>query len=84
MVLSSLEQLDGFLAANIVELSGGFLKCALCDYSYQRRNNVARHIEANHVDMTFHCDMCGKITPTRHAMYYHKKKAHLSLMWREI
>ena len=80
VALSSLEELDGFLAANIVELSGGLLKCALCDYSYQRRNNVSRHIEANHVDMTFHCDMCGKVTPTRHAMYYHKKKAHLSVM----
>ena len=40
------------------------------------KNNVARHIEANHVEMTFQCNLCDKVTPTRHAMYYHKKKMH--------
>ena len=72
-MLSSLEHLDEFLAANILEMNGGLLKCALCDYSYNRKNNVARHIEANHVEMTFQCNLCDKVTPTRHAMYYHKK-----------
>ena len=64
------------LAANILEMNGGLLKCSLCDYSYNRKNNVARHIEANHVEMTFQCNLCDKVTPTRHAMYYHKKKMH--------
>ena len=26
------------------------------------------------------CDMCDKVAPTRHALYYHKKK-HLNLLW---
>jgi len=76
VILSSLEHLDEFLAANILEMNGGLLRCALCDYSYNRKNNVARHIEANHVEMTFQCNICDKVTPTRHAMYYHKKKMH--------
>lgn len=71
-----MENLELFLAANIHEVTPGLLKCGLCDYTYNRRNNVARHIEANHVAITFNCDMCTKVTPTRHAMYYHKKKAH--------
>ena len=82
-MLSSLEHLDEFLAANILEMNGGLLKCALCDYSYNRKNNVARHIEANHVEMTFQCNICDKVTPTRHAMYYHKKKMHSGVICRK-
>merc|ERR1712126_533923 len=66
VMISGMENLEAFLASNIQELSPGVLKCALCDYSYNRRNNVARHIEANHVNTSFHCDLCDKVTPTRH------------------
>ena len=71
-----MDALNDFLSVNILELNAEthMLKCGLCDYTYNRRNNVARHIEAKHVDMQFQCDLCDKITPTRHALYYHKKK----------
>jgi len=76
VAISGTEDLDGFLNANIIELNPEthMLKCGLCEYTYNRRSNVARHIEAKHVDMQFQCDLCDKITPTRHALYYHKKK----------
>jgi len=74
--ISGMDALNDFLSVNILELNAEthMLKCGLCDYTYNRRNNVARHIEAKHVDMQFQCDLCDKITPTRHALYYHKKK----------
>ena len=73
--ISGLTALNDFLSTNILEINPQthLLKCGLCEYTYNRRNNVARHIEAKHVVMQFQCDLCDKITPTRHAMYYHKK-----------
>jgi len=76
VAISGMDALDEFINSNILELNPEthMLKCGMCDYTYNRRNNVARHIEAKHVEMQFQCDLCDKITPTRHALYYHKKK----------
>ncbi|XP_023339259.1 protein tramtrack, beta isoform isoform X36 [Eurytemora carolleeae] len=73
VLVSSLHELDRFVNENISSRDG-VPACSLCTYTYTRRNNVARHIEANHVSAAFQCDECGKISPTRHALYYHKKK----------
>jgi len=74
--LSGMDALNSFINENILEVNPEthMLKCCLCDYTYNRRNNVARHIEAKHVDMQFKCDLCDKTAPTRHALYYHRKK----------
>jgi len=76
VTISGMDALNEFISSNILELNPEthMLKCGMCEYTYNRRNNVARHIEAKHVDMQFQCDLCDKITPTRHALYYHKKK----------
>ena len=76
MAISGMDALNEFINSNILELNPEthMLKCGMCEYTYNRRNNVARHIEAKHVEMQFQCDLCDKITPTRHALYYHKKK----------
>jgi len=76
VAISGMDALNEFINSNILELSPEthMLKCGMCEYTYNRRNNVARHIEAKHVEMQFQCDLCDKITPTRHALYYHKKK----------
>jgi len=76
VAISGMDALNEFINSNILELNPEthMLKCGMCEYTYNRRNNVARHIEAKHVEMQFQCDLCDKITPTRHALYYHKKK----------
>jgi len=79
VAVSSLTELDSYVNSNMGTDGRGQTTCLLCTYKYPRRNNVARHIEANHVDASFQCDMCDKVAPTRHALYYHKKK-HLNLL----
>lgn len=73
VLVSGIDELDRFVSSSI-EIRDGNPSCVLCSYTYPRRNNVARHVEANHVVANFQCDLCDKVSPTRHALYYHKKK----------
>ena len=71
-----MKELQEFLDANIFQdqTNQRVWFCSICQYAYQRRNNVERHVEANHVQISFSCEMCGKQMRTRHSLYYHMKK----------
>ena len=51
--------------------------CKVCgkEGKYQ---NIKRHIEANHLEnvFSFPCNLCGKISRSRNALWEHKHKAH--------
>ena len=51
--------------------------CAVCGKEGQQ-GNIKTHIEANHIDETIShsCDICGKISRSRHRLILHKSKEH--------
>ena len=42
--------------------------CSLCDYSNKRKELVFRHVDRFHYGFSYSCDVCGRISPTLHAM----------------
>ena len=54
--------------------------CSLCDFSNKRKELVYRHVDRFHYGFSYNCDVCGKISPTLHAMEMncrcHKKEHH--------
>ena len=72
-----LDQLE-LLIVSLMERSevGGLWRCRECDYSSGVRTDVARHVEARHVDSTVSCDICGYVTNTRKALKMHKYRNH--------
>ena len=52
-------------------------KCKICGKEGQVAN-IKTHIEANHIisNMSHSCDICGKISRSRHGLRLHKTKEH--------
>ena len=50
--------------------------CTDCDYVTNNSGHLRRHIESQHLDYFYSCDICGKQTKTKNALYMHKTRSH--------
>ena len=56
---------------------GTIWECIMCGKSSKYKNDITRHIEANHISSPgIKCEICDKISPTREALRQHNKIAH--------
>ena len=50
--------------------------CNICNFSHKRKQFVFRHVDQLHYTFSYSCDICGKITSTMNAMFFHKRDNH--------
>ena len=51
-------------------------KCDQCENEYSSKIHLKRHIEAAHMDLSFHCDFCIKVFKTSIDLKEHEKREH--------
>ena len=53
--------------------------CSDCSYSNRRKANLARHIEAKHIENEgVHCQFCGNFNPNNNSLQSHISRNHRS------
>ena len=74
-------EISGMMFSSQSDL-GKCWSCSLCDFSNKRKELVYRHVDRFHYGFSYNCDVCGKISPTLHAMEMncrcHKKEYYWS------
>ena len=58
--------------------SGGLWRCVDCGYE-DCVNIVYKHVEANHVEVVFYCNICHKSHKNRASFLTHKLRNHKNL-----
>ena len=53
--------------------------CTDCQYVTSIKQVLKKHIEAQHISPGVMCEICHKISPTRHALRMHLKRVHNTL-----
>jgi len=61
-----------------MEKNGGVWMCSDCGYQ-DTVNVVYKHVEANHVEVTFYCNICHKPHKNRASLLTHKSRNHKNL-----
>ena len=61
-------EISGMMFSSQSEGQGKCWFCSLCDFSNKRKDLVIRHVDRFHYGFSYNCDVCGKISPTLHAM----------------
>ena len=51
-------------------------QCSLCMFQASSNNTLKVHIEMNHLNLRFHCNICQKNTKEKYVMKDHMKKVH--------
>jgi len=60
-----------------MEKNGGSWMCSDCGFQ-ETVNMVYKHVEANHVEVTFYCNICHKPHKNRASLLTHKSRNHKS------
>jgi len=50
--------------------------CTECSYSHTRQDVMKKHVDAQHMDITYSCYICHKLSPTQHALKQHQNLMH--------
>jgi len=50
--------------------------CRLCSYSHLRQDVMRKHVDSQHMNITYSCDICHKLSPTQHALKQHQSSMH--------
>ena len=53
--------------------------CTDCNYESFAKQAMEKHIESKHISPGVICQICHKISPTRHALRMHLKRMHNTL-----
>ena len=78
----SYQELESFIEENYVRDPGSRrFVCNICGHSCLNRLDVARHIEAKHVNLPeIYCPHCGKPYKNRNSLRVHIKNTHPDLV----
>ena len=68
---------DATVRAKMVKIDGSWV-CTDCNFM-NTVNVVYKHIEANHVEVTFYCNVCHKSHKNRASLLTHKSRSHKNL-----
>ena len=78
-------ELDKQISLMMNKIQGGWV-CSVCGKQMIRnlacgtkrvnKGAMVQHIEANHIEASHPCEQCGKVSKSRHGLYWHKKKKH--------
>ena len=72
------EDLNAMITMKMIK-TGQKYYCTDCQYETFVKQVVMKHIEAQHIKPGIECDICHKVSPTRHAWRMHLKRAHNTL-----
>ena len=71
-------EISGMMFSSQIEGQGKCWFCSICDFSNKSKKIVIRHVDRFHYGFSYNCEICGKISPTLHAMsmncHCHKKE----------
>jgi len=70
----SADELNATIAMKIIRADTKY-QCADCGYETPTKQVIENHVE-RHIQQGVPCELCGKISPTRHAWRMHLKRAH--------
>jgi len=71
------KEFDAVISHNMEKRIEGNWHCVLCDFSSKKTSHVRNHIESKHFqDVSFPCDMCPTVCPTRNALSMHVLRKH--------
>ena len=76
--MSTKEEIDTMIFAKLGRIENRYY-CTDCNYENVVKQVVQKHIEAQHVSPGVECEYCGKVSPTRHVLRMHLKRAHNAL-----
>ena len=65
---------DALVRSKIIKLDNGW-KCEDCAF-YGAINEVYKHIEKFHVQVSFTCNLCGKVGTSRNSLLVHRSRFH--------
>jgi len=66
---------DAAVRSKMEKLSGGLWSCSECGHQ-DTVNAVYKHVEANHVEVVFYCNICHKPHKNRASLLTHKSRNH--------
>ena len=75
------EQIQSMITKSDVSFGKGEGLLATCNVCGKKAayHNMPRHVEANHIIGVSHeCDLCGKISRSRHGLRHHKTGYHMT------
>ena len=50
--------------------------CTVCDFDAKDRRDVARHVEAKHLNLRYQCQLCPKVLKTQRSLQIHIRNRH--------
>ena len=50
--------------------------CSACEYTANTKQRIEYHYDSKHSSNTYPCSICGKICPTKNALFVHKSRNH--------
>ena len=68
-------EINSMMISSVSDL-GKAWSCCVCNFSHKKKDNVFRHVDQLHYGYSFSCEICGTISPTLYALYYHNKIHH--------
>ena len=74
----SVEEIDAIIQMKILQEGQNYI-CTDCQYVTSIKQVLKKHIEAQHISPGVMCEICHKISPTRHALRMHLKRVHNTL-----
>ena len=78
VTISGWEEIDQLIQTKIMTHSANEFQCTDCLHTSKTKQNLAVHIEANHVDHPgVTCTVCSKACTTRDALRKHMVRYHL-------
>ena len=69
------EEADSLVRAKMMKSQGGVWVCVECSYEADV-NKLYKHVETNHVNVTFFCNYCSKPCKNRSTLLTHKSRYH--------
>jgi len=73
MAIFSAYENEEFMSKVINRGAGNGWECLECDYKSHLKPNIRQHVETRHLDLSYPCDICGKIFKSYKTCQMHQK-----------